>query len=727
MAENEREFNVTDFLRLFIIRWPIVLACTALLALVLAFSALAGDGVYEANGTIQIPERGGGLGLVGEFFTIGSGGAQITSELEIISSRTIALSIIDQLDLDIRITDVTYGSPFTKAFGYLTSDGRQRGLRQIRISDAEFSSAVIDNSYVLEYTDDSGSFSLTGPSGNLGSGRLGEPFESEEISFTVTSMKGDTGTRFELKPKSLHDSLVSYNETFRASSLGGATRTNLISVTYRSNNPDLASDVINAVIGEYERINREWMVSQGSVQTEIIQEHLADATEDLEDAQNAYLAYKAEHGIVMLPEEASITVRDLASREAEKVDVDLRLSLFRSIYNDLASSLNSDTFSVPPALTGDQIIQQLAGEHARLMVELENLLLDYTENHPNVISKRESIRQVRQNILDAVSSTIEGLQEQRSDIMGVISGIEEDLYNIPGVESELLELQRGLDVADQAYRTLTRRLEEARLVEGSYNVGNRVVDYAIPPAKPTAPSIRRNGALGLGLGLFLGLLLAFLFEAFDRRVVRSDQVERVTGNIPVVRVTGPDDKNGIKKAAGLLAYIVTRAEDPGVSVLVPGVDSARLRATIENISLMLSEGISPMLLVDASPSGREENFFGLESGDGISGMASGVSVEPAVHPDGRIRLITPGSSPSGTHIANTSVRNRINTLSEEMGISIYYAPGIAGEPSLMGWSKLSGSTVMVIQRASDRIDQLKEIVKAMSSDDMPVNAVILLD
>ena len=71
-------------------------------------------------------------------------------------------------------------------------------------------------------------------------------------------------------------------------------------------------------------------------------------------------------------------------------------------------------------------------------------------------------------------------------------------------------------------------------VLGALQTGNaELVQPAVAPDSPSSPKTQRNVALGLLLGLFLGIGLALLREELDRRVRDIDDVEEVFG-FPVV-------------------------------------------------------------------------------------------------------------------------------------------------------------------------------------------------
>ncbi len=726
MSEREREFNPTDLLRLLRRRLIFIVCCGIVIGAFMTLVALASYPVYEAKGLFQIATPGGGLSLVSEFFSLGGGTSHINSEVEIVRSRSIAESVIDRLDLNVRIEDVTYGGHISRATRFVLSDRLKRGLREFRITDVIFPAESIDKSFIVHFTDDSGNYRIVGPGGELGTGHQGDPFESEQITFTATLMRGRAGTKFRLTPRDSFITLQGFRETLRVSTLGGATRTNLIQVSFRSPHPTLASDVINAVMDEYEQKDLEWKSWQGEEQTKELEARLAETRVELEVTANELVAYKNQYGVIQLDNEASLAITDLSRREAERIDVNLRLSLFQQMYTSLARDLDSDNFAVPPSLTSDSVIQQLATDHARLNIDLQDLLLDYTENHPSVIAKRESVRSVRESIMEALQATIDGLRDQQGDLGSVIAQMETRLYSIPGVERELIELQRNREIADETYRLLTRRLGEAQLVEATFSIGNRVIDYAVPPTRPVAPSIKRNLAMGGILGLVFGAFTAFLLEIGDRRIRRREDLESLLNGTQISVVTR-DDPDEISRAASVLALASMHSANNSIALLAPGPSTAKSRKLLEAIIEEVSGSLSPVLLIDASADPDDKSFFGADAHPGISEIADGGNVEPQNRLEGRIKVLPAGHNPRSAHITNHHVRRRITELQKTAAFTLIYAPSLQTEPAVRGWAAKAGNSILVVIRNSDLRSEISNALTALNEDNIPLLGALLLE
>jgi capsular exopolysaccharide synthesis family protein len=104
--------------------------------------------------------------------------------------------------------------------------------------------------------------------------------------------------------------------------------------------------------------------------------------------------------------------------------------------------------------------------------------------------------------------------------------------NIDQVQAQLDQLTPEQQASQQG-RQLSDQIEALRTAQALRTGDAELVQPAGPPSSPSSPKTKRNVAIGVFIGIVLGLGLAALLEQFDRRIRTVEDLERVYG-LPVL-------------------------------------------------------------------------------------------------------------------------------------------------------------------------------------------------
>jgi len=96
-----------------------------------------------------------------------------------------------------------------------------------------------------------------------------------------------------------------------------------------------------------------------------------------------------------------------------------------------------------------------------------------------------------------------------SDLLGAISGSQSQ-----GIE--VARLSRELDISNSVYTMLRKEYETVKLEESKEIPPFSVVDEAVVPKSPSKPKVKLNTMIGLALGLFSGVFVAFFQEYWEK-------------------------------------------------------------------------------------------------------------------------------------------------------------------------------------------------------------------
>lgn len=137
--------------------------------------------------------------------------------------------------------------------------------------------------------------------------------------------------------------------------------------------------------------------------------------------------------------------------------------------------------------------------------------------------------------------------------------------------------ERAMDIANETSEIFKESITKIMNVD---NV--QILDGASLPDKPSSPKVARNTAIGLVLGLIVGLGIAFLKEIGDTSITSSDEIINefnipVLGTVPLMKTD--DLKKGAKK---WVKIIITAILLPSMNLFVLFVLIFNFQKLIEN-------------------------------------------------------------------------------------------------------------------------------------------------
>jgi uncharacterized protein involved in exopolysaccharide biosynthesis len=122
----------------------------------------------------------------------------------------------------------------------------------------------------------------------------------------------------------------------------------------------------------------------------------------------------------------------------------------------------------------------------------------------------------------------EGISSMIAELDGTVTALEDSLRSTALLRTTYAFLRNDYEMARQAYADASAKLEQARQAN-SLSRPDLIVTMVDPPLEPTRPyKPNRMGlaAMGLFLGLCLGLAAAFTLDYFDHTVKTPEDVDR---------------------------------------------------------------------------------------------------------------------------------------------------------------------------------------------------------
>jgi polysaccharide chain length determinant protein (PEP-CTERM system associated) len=268
---------------------------------------------------------------------------------------------------------------------------------------------------------------------------------------------------------------------------------------------------------------------------QFLETQIKDYEQRLSAAEDKLAAFKKKNVGLMPSDQGGYFVQ--LQREvdaAKKAESDLSVAMSRR--DELAKQLHSDSVVSAAGSSavsggrgngGSDTLSRIQETQARL----DELLLKYTDKHPDVIATRATLAELKQrratelaNLqrgdasaiassgagnnpvyqsmqleLNKVDVDIAALRRELAQHQGTVSDLRQRLNSAPQVEAEFQQLNRDYDVNKAQYTALLESYQKARLGERADNAGSVRFEIVLPPTSPLVPVWPKRT-------LFLGLI-----------------------------------------------------------------------------------------------------------------------------------------------------------------------------------------------------------------------------
>lgn len=384
----------------------------------------------------------------------------------------------------------------------------------------------------------------------------------------------------------------------------------LYTISARHNNAETARRIVQALLDTFVKDAAGDQRTRSETAQQFLDQQIKEYESRLTDAEKRLQEFKRQN-INLLPEqEASFYQRLQAARSnLEGVELALREASFRR--QALQQQLQG-TPSGQRAVTAEGTLAQTPTEERLLALQrrLDELLLRYTTEHPDVIEAQRSIEQLEtqrvqeeQSIaqgtagsgsipnplyqqlrasLGGVEAEIAGLQVRRQEFASRVENLQRQIETLTKVEAELQTLNRNYQIYRDQYNSLVTRRESARISEDVEQSGEDVKFQIINPPRtpvkaispPRLPLTAGILVAGVGGGIGVALALSQLWPViYGRRMLREISGRPVFGGVSLVVSRGSSIRKGLANTALVFcALLIVPAFGLAAYMQITGLD-----------------------------------------------------------------------------------------------------------------------------------------------------------
>lgn len=290
-VKDDDEIDLRELAGVLLDRKWMIIGVTAAFFLASVAYALLATPIYQARSMVQVESKTPSIPGLSELSSLGLGGSPTaaTTEVALITSRSVIGSAVDDMQADIRVEVVRFpviGEALARRFG----DGEGEG-EHLKVVGLDVPARWVGQPLILTVDSDPTRFSVDSPDGaRLLEGTVGEDATGGDVRLQVAELRADPGTRFEVTRLRRLDVVSRLQSQVRASEQG--RESGILQLSFEHPDPAFAEGFLAAVANAYVRQNVERSSAEASAQLDFVREQLPTIRLQVEAAQNAMNAYQ---------------------------------------------------------------------------------------------------------------------------------------------------------------------------------------------------------------------------------------------------------------------------------------------------------------------------------------------------------------------------------------------------------------------------------------------------
>ncbi|MEB2777660.1 AAA family ATPase [Algoriphagus sp. D3-2-R+10] len=356
--------------------------------------------------------------------------------------------------------------------------------------------------------------------------------------------------------------------------------------------PEMGKQIMSSVIDGYNQriINQKNETALKTIN--FINERLGIVKEDLEEFEKSGEDFKTRNNITDISMNSKIYLESTAETRKQVAEVSGKIDILESIeFNMNNQSGNYDL--IPGGLADlDPSLSGLLTKYNELQRERQRIIRIVQPSNPQLLSLNDQIVNIKSNILANISSIKSNLLINKRNYEAALNESSYKAQSIPGIERELVEINRNTGLKQEQYQYLLRKRDEAVLALEITGVSSaQMVDPPIASLKPVKPNKLMIMAAAFGLGLCLPLGLIFAKYFFTSKVTSKRVIEKTLN----AQILGEIAKNEQKGVIAISPKSISPAAE-------------QLRMIRSNLKFQTGDD-NKVIMVSSSMSGEGKTFF----------------------------------------------------------------------------------------------------------------------
>ena len=415
---------------------------------------------------------------------------------------------------------------------------------------------------------------------------------------------------------------VAYKILKSETDVNQSRNTTLIEIKAFSDDPAEAAAIANKIADVYKESRLATWKERSEQGLRAIEKEMTKQMEEIRRLQKEVDDEKERLGITDVEVQQgfvspTLEPETLRKLEAVRIEADVEFKRQEKTYEQLALQSRPELKRTMATVTLDVLLQELLKELSYNETRLVEMANSLAPGHPDVKSVRDKIALLNEQIDARLQGIMAGLKIRLDAAKEALESL-----NVKVELAKTNDIQKA--IARRTYNSLKRELENllflrdkitARVLQEKVDAAIpksgivEVFDPAAPDLRPVKPNKPLNIALGVVVGLAIGIGLAFFIEYLDTSVKTIDDVERalqapvlgvIPQNVGYLITEGPDSPHA-EAYRVLRTNILFSLKDPKLNTItiVSGGAGEGKSTTIFNLATVFAQNGSRVLIVDS--------------------------------------------------------------------------------------------------------------------------------
>jgi succinoglycan biosynthesis transport protein ExoP len=371
----------------------------------------------------------------------------------------------------------------------------------------------------------------------------------------------------------------------------------MLAITFRHPDRKIAARVANLFAEEYIAYNSRLRVDESMKAVDQLKDRADQQRKRVDEIANSLQAFRQSNNLISLEQTKDIVTEKLKALNQMATqaggnlkDAEIRWTQMQD-WEKQGKDLTELTF-----IAAQPQVNQLMSQITAQKTALAQLSERYKAKHPTMIQAVNTLEQTKQQLNAAVADAAATAQAEYENALKTneeahkalaeqeTKSLELDRYSV-----EYDNLTREFRVNNLLLESMMTRMRETAVTSTIETQNARIIDSALEPGSPISPKVTTNLAIGVLMGILLGVGFAWLLAMIDDRVKSSFDIESLIGLpllgiIPRINRMEQPDK----------AQIVSNGADPLIVEAFMALHSTlRLKDESRNAKLLLVTSTLP--------------------------------------------------------------------------------------------------------------------------------------